>query len=179
MIEINLLPVRAARRKETFRFQLSVFILILFLLFAFVAYLKWNLNQREARITAQIQATKEEIVKLNKQVGEVDRLKESKARLQQKLAVVDRLERGRLSAAHILDELSQKIPEKIWLESLQKTGESLKIVGIALDNETIANFMTVLERSEYFSGIELEVTEQITQTGLKLKKFSLSCSSTS
>ncbi|MBW2038870.1 MAG: PilN domain-containing protein [Deltaproteobacteria bacterium] len=176
MIEINLLPVRAARRKETIRFQISIFILTLFLVFVVIFYLKWNVNQRERHVDAQLKLVKEEILKLNKVVGEIDKLKKRKAKLQQKLSVIKDLEKGRLSAVYILDELSQRIPEKMWIEALDKTGKNLKIVGLALDNETIANFMTLLERSRYFGGVELEVTEQFQRGGLKLKKFSLRCS---
>ncbi len=176
MIEINLLPVRAARRKETLRFQISIFILTLLLIFVVIAYLKWNINQREQYLDTQLRLVKEEIIKLNKVVGEIDRLKKRKAKLQKKLSVIKDLEKGRLSAVYILDELSQRIPEKVWIETLDKKGKSVKIVGVALDNETIANFMTMLERSRYFGRVELEVTEQFKRGGLKLKKFSLRCS---
>lgn len=176
MIEINLLPVRAARRKETIRFQMSIFILTLFLLFVVIFYLKWKANDRERYFDSQLNEVKQEILRLNKEVGEVDRLKGTKATLQKKLSVIKELEKGRLSAVSILDELSQRIPDKVWIENLDKTGTNLKIVGIALDNETIANFMTRLERSKYFGGVELEVTEQFERGGLKLKKFSLRCS---
>ena len=179
MIDINLLPVRAARKRENLRFQLSISILCLVLLCLCLAYFKLNLNQREKRVNTQLAAVQEEIKKLNEVVGEIDRLKKDKAKLQQKLLVIDKLEKGRLSAAHILDEISEQMPPKIWLETLEKKGEGLRIVGVALDNETIANFMTVLEKSKYFRRVELEVTEQIDRQGMKLKKFSLSCSSTS
>lgn len=178
MIEINLLPVRAARRKETIRFQMSIFILTLFLVFVVIFYLKWKANDRERYVDNQLKVVQQEILRLNKVVGEIDRLKQKKATLQKKLSVIKELEKGRLSAVSILDELSQRIPEKVWIENMDKKGNNLKVVGIALDNETIANFMTRLERSKYFGGVELEVTEQFQRSGLKLKKFSLRCSTT-
>ncbi len=176
MIEINLLPIRAARRKESLRFQLSVFILTLFFVFIVIAYLNWSAGKRERFVDDQLKKVGEELAQLNKVVGEIDNLKQQKAKLQQKLSVIEELERGRLRAAYIFDELSERIPEKVWIESLDKSGRNLKMTGVALDNETIANFMTQLERSRYFGGIELEVTEQVDRGGLKLKKFSLRCS---
>jgi Tfp pilus assembly protein PilN len=47
--------------------------------------------------------------------------------------------------------------------------------GIALDDETIANFMTSLRRSKLFKNIDLVVSEQIEQSKMKFKKFILSC----
>jgi type IV pilus assembly protein PilN len=176
MIEINLLPVRAARKRESLRFQITVFVLILFGVLMVIAYLRWSTGKREARIDTELSLVQEDLVRLNKEVGEIDELKQRKAKLEQKLAVIKDLDKGRLRAAYILGELSQRTPEKVWIESLNKTGKDLKIAGVALDNDTIANFMDVLGHSKYFTGVELEVTEQINRGGLKLMRFSLRCS---
>jgi type IV pilus assembly protein PilN len=176
MIEINLLPVRAARRKESLRFQLSIAGLTFLFVIFIIVLLNVSARDREKKVDKEIKLAEEELVQLNKVVGEIDKLKQQKAKLEQKLQVITELDRGRLRAAYILGELSQRTPEKVWIESLDKSGKSLKITGIALDNETIANFMTVLERSKYFAGVELGASEQINRGGMKLKKFSLICS---
>jgi type IV pilus assembly protein PilN len=176
MIEINLLPVRAARKRESVRFQLTIFSLILALVFILIAYFSWSANKREARIDTQFKLVQEDLVRLNKEVGEIEELKQRKVKLEQKLAVIKDLDKGRLRAAYILGELSQRTPEKVWIESLDKSGKDLKIAGVALDNETVANFMEALRKSKYFNEVELEVTEQINRGGMKLMKFSLRCS---
>ena len=176
MIEINLLPVRAARRRESIRLQLSIAALTIFLVIVCIVVLQANLAKREKVVNKQTALVEEEIAKLEKVVGEIEKLKQEKAKLEQKRAVIRDLDRGRLRAAYILGELSQRTPEKIWIESLNKSGKSLKITGVALDNDTIANFMMVLERSKYFGGVELGASQQINRGGLKLKKFDLNCS---
>jgi type IV pilus assembly protein PilN len=176
MIEINLLPVRAARKRESVRFQLTMVSLILVFVLIIIAYFGWSAGKRERRIDTQLKLVQEDLVRLNKEVGEIDELKQRKAKLEQKLTVIKDLDKGRLRAAYIMGELSQRTPEKVWIESLDKSGKDLKISGVALDNETIANFMDVLGRSKYFTGVELEITEQIDRGGLKLMKFSLRCS---
>jgi type IV pilus assembly protein PilN len=176
MIEINLLPVREARRKESLRFQLSIAVLSLFFAVIIIAYLNMSASNREQKVDKEINLVQTRLTELEKIVGEIDKLKQEKAKLEQKRAVIRDLDRGRKRAAYILDELSQRTPEKVWIESLDKSGKSLKITGVALDNETIANYMDTLNRSKYFAGVELAVTEQISRGGMKLKKFSLSCS---
>jgi type IV pilus assembly protein PilN len=178
MIEINLLPVRAARKRESIRLQLSIAGLTIFLAIVCIIVLQTNLKKRESELNNKIVLVKEEIVKLEEKVGEVEKLKQEKAKLEQKHAVIKDLDRGRMRAAYILGELSQRTPEKIWIESLDKSGRSLKITGVALDNETIANFMMVLEKSKYFGGVELGAAQQINRGGLKLKKFNLHCLTT-
>jgi len=176
MIEINLLPVREARRKESLRFQLSIAVLSLFFVVIIIAYLNMSASNREQKVDKEMNLVETRLAELEKIVGEIDKLKHEKAKLEQKRAVIRNLDRGRKRAAYILDELSQRTPEKVWIESLEKSGKSLKITGVALDNETIANYMDTLNRSKYFAGVELAVTEQISRGGMKLKKFSLSCS---
>jgi type IV pilus assembly protein PilN len=139
MIEINLLPVRAARKRESLRFQFTMFSLIFALVFILIAYFSWSANKREARVETQLKLVQEDLVRLNKEIGEIEELKQRKAKLEQKLAVIKDLDKGRLRAAYILGELSQRTPEKVWIESLDKGGKDLKIAGVALDNETVAN----------------------------------------
>jgi len=176
MIEINLLPVRAARKRESLRFQLTIFSLILAFIIIIIAYMSWSANKREARIATQLKLVQEDLIRLEKEVGEIEEIKQRKAKLEQKLNVIKDLDKGRLRAAYILGELSQRTPEKVWIESLDKSGKDLKIAGVALDNETVANFMEALRKSKYFNEVELEITEQINRGGMKLMKFSLRCS---
>jgi type IV pilus assembly protein PilN len=175
MIEINLLPVRAARRRESLRFQYSIAVLTLIFIVIIIAYLNMSASKRENRVDQEMKLVQEDLVQLNKVVGEIDQLKQLRAKLEQKLSIIDELDKGRKRAAYILGELSQQIPEKVWIETLEKKGKRLEITGVALDNETIANFMTALGRSKYFGSVELEVTEQINRGKMKLKKFSLHC----
>ena len=89
--------------------------------------------------------------------------------------MINTLRKEKSSPARVLDELSALKPEKIQLESLKKEGGKLGIEGIALDDETVANFMTNLRRSKLFRNVDLIVSEQSEQSRVKLKKFMLSC----
>jgi type IV pilus assembly protein PilN len=91
------------------------------------------------------------------------------------LDIIESLRREKAGPAKVLDELSIDKPEKIHLESVKKEGSKLGIEGIALDDETIANFMTNLRKSKLFKNVDLIVSEQVEQSKIKLKKFILSC----
>jgi len=58
---------------------------------------------------------------------------------------------------------------------VKKDGSKLGMEGIALDDETIANFMTSLRKSKLFKNVDLVVSEQVEQSKVKLRKFILSC----
>ena len=173
MIEINLLPVRAARKQESLRFQFTIFVLVFIFVFVFLALLNASLVKRDKKIDKEKDLVKARIAELEAKVGEIEQLKKERAKLEQKLAVIVDLDKGRLRASYILDELSQLIPEKMWIEVLDKSGKTIKIAGVALDNDTIANFMEELGRSKKFTDVDLEVTEQINRGGMKLMRFTL------
>jgi type IV pilus assembly protein PilN len=91
------------------------------------------------------------------------------------LRVINDLRKQKSSSARVLDEVSIQKPEKMQLESMKKEGTRVGIEGIALDDETVANFMTSLRKSKLFKSVDLVVSEQIEQNKIKLKKFTLSC----
>jgi Tfp pilus assembly protein PilN len=51
----------------------------------------------------------------------------------------------------------------------------MEIKGMALDNPTIAKFMTNLEKSGVVKNVELVVSQQVEKKILKLKEFTLTC----
>ncbi|MBI4746422.1 MAG: PilN domain-containing protein [Deltaproteobacteria bacterium] len=173
MIKINLLPVRAAKKKETLRQQISVAVMSLFLVLIALGYFHFRIVKDIAEATAKIAFTEGELQKTKSQIGEVSRFKEAKKVLEDKLGVIATLKKGKAGPVKMLDELSRVTPEKLWLVSFKEHGGGINIEGTAISNEVIAQFMTELEKSSSFKDIELVVTEQTEQAGLKLKKFSL------
>ena len=124
---------------------------------------------------AKISDTKKDIAYYKSLTTEVIKAKEAQKSLQDKLNIINSLRKEKASPARVLDELSIDKPEKLQLESLKKEGSKLGIEGIALDDETIVNFMTNLRKSKLFKNVDLIVSEQVEQSKIKLKKFILSC----
>ncbi len=175
MIEINLLPISEIREKEKKRFKVSVSLLLTSLVIVVCVYLKWTANQKERIVDENIGKINEEIKRLDLLIKEVAQLKNEKEALEKRLKVAEALEKGRLEAAVIMMDLSKRVPEKLWLEGLEKKGESVKCSGIALDEETIADFMTALKGSPYIKKVELESVTKQSIGGVNLKKFILTC----
>ncbi len=173
MIKINLLPVRAAKKKETLRQQISVAVMSLVLVLIIIGYFHFRIVKNIAEVTAKIASTEQELQKTKAQIGEVSKFKEAKKVLENKLGVIESLKKEKAGPVKMLDELSSVTPEKLWLNSFKEQGGGINIEGMAISEEVIAQFMTELEKSSNFKDIELVVTEQTEQVGLKLKKFSL------
>ena len=107
--------------------------------------------------------------------GQVRQLqfKTRKAELQKKVDVISNLQKGRSGPVRHFEALSAAIPEKCWIESLGIKDEKVTLSGVALNNHTIANFMTALGQTGRFRDVVLGVAEQTTVSGMKLVKFNL------
>ena len=173
MIRINLLPVKAAQKKEKLKGQLFVLVLVLVVVAALCGSVyMYQLNRLQAA-QAEIDQKRFEISKLMKTIGEVNQFKKRQQELRAKLDVMDQLEEARSGPVHLLDELYKAMPEKLWLTSFTESGGSAKIEGIGLNEETVARFMRNLDDSAYFSNVALQVTPQSVQEGNKFQKSSL------
>ena len=175
MIKINLLQARKEKKKAGMKKELVILTLSVALLVVLLILLQWRMNREKEDTLVQISNTKKEINYYKSLTTEVDKAKEAQKTLQDKLNIINSLRKEKASPAKVLEELSMGKPEKIQLESLKKEGARLGIEGIALDDETIANFMTNLRKSKLFRNVDLIVSEQIEQSKIKLKKFILSC----
>jgi type IV pilus assembly protein PilN len=175
MIKINLLLARKEKKKVGMRKEIIVLILSIILLFVLLIIVQWKIGKEKGDTIAQISNTKKEIAYYKSLTTEFNKAKTSQKTLQEKLNVINSLRKEKASPARVLDELSISKPEKIQIESLKKEGSRLGIEGIALDDETVANFMTNLRKSKIFKNVDLIVSEQIEQSKIKLKKFILSC----
>lgn len=176
MIRINLLPVRAAQKKEKLRSQISIFILCMIL----VCIACGSLYVQK---TIAINNVKDEIAQINqknraltKKIGQVRDFEKKKADLKKKLDVLKALKDGKSGPVHLLDELSTALPDKLWLTKFSEKGGKIKLSGVADNENTVAAFMRNLDASPYYKNIELSVTEQTKVGERKMQKFTLNCS---
>jgi type IV pilus assembly protein PilN len=175
MIKINLLLARKEKKKVGIKKEIVIFILAIVLLGAGLSVVQWRLAKAKDEKMAQIEVTKKEIAYHKSLTTEVNKAKEAQKILQDKLNVINTLRKEKSSPSRVLDELSIQKPERVHFESVKKDGLRLGIEGIALDDETVANFMTNLRNSKLFRNVDLIVSEQVEQRKLKLKKFTLAC----
>ncbi|WP_432821210.1 PilN domain-containing protein [Trichloromonas sp.] len=173
MIHINLLPVRAAQKKEKLRSQIAVTILALILTIVACASVYASLLFKVDELKDEIASKEARIGQLKKVLGEVAAFKKKKEELVGKLDILSQLKDGKSGPVHLLDELSLVLPEKLWLSSFKESGGSVAISGVGLNEDMVALFLKNLEKSPYYKNVELQVIEQSTQAGVKTNKFNV------
>jgi type IV pilus assembly protein PilN len=170
------LPYRAARTKENVRKQVSVFILGLILLLVILVVGQRVLAARTGRMVDKLEGLKAEVVKYEADAKKVEQYKAELKKLQQQIDVVGRLEAKREAPPVLLAKIADlAVTGRMQYKRLRADDQTVNIDGIALDNETIAEFMTRLERSDLFSDVVLNSSRQVTEFDVEVKEFQLVC----
>jgi type IV pilus assembly protein PilN len=167
MIRINLLgqakPKASRRPVDTGAALPALFIGagILFgaLILGYVYY-NWQhqLSDENAKIKQlQTQKTDLEQVKL-----QVEAFEKQKAVLQQRVSTIEQLQRDRTGGQELLDQIAGTVSrtENLWLTSMVKKDSTLTLDGSSASVNGVANFITALKRSGYFSNIEIKESKQ-------------------
>ena len=173
MIRINLLPIKTSRRQEAVKGELMLAGAaaggVLLLLVGFQVMLQASVNDVQAENTL----LQQEIDQVKNIVEEVKQMEQMKVELQKKLSVIKQLKANKTGPVHMLDQLGLATPEKLQLISLDEKGGRIEITGNSVSNEIISQFLSNLEKSEYFTDVFLNEIDQSEKDGVKLKDFSI------
>ena len=175
MIQINLLPVRAERRKEFIRKQLSIVALTLLFTVATIGLFYYRIQAHYNATNITLQRTNKKIKQLEPIIKKIDQYKKQKEEISKKIAVIIDLDRYRLAPVVILSDLNRQRPEKLWFTSLKESNQHLTISGVAIDNETIVTFLNNLKKSDPLKMADLTLLRSQKIQELELKEFTINC----
>ena len=177
MIRINLLP-RAERKAKPTAVRWGVIVILGAVCLVVVLALLWlNLTMQIADLNKQIELAQAELQKYQTIAKEVEKYKADKRNLEEKLASIDRLKAGQVGPVHMLDEVSQLLPQGTWLTSLNNSASRLTLQGYSFSNFAIADFMTRLAKapSARFTDVDLTYSEQAKIGKVPIEKFEITC----
>jgi Tfp pilus assembly protein PilN len=187
MIKINLAPTakkrRAPKRKaakaarpgiklpsvqSTVLYIIGVVIVIVVIGVTLLIQLnqKGSLNKDISRLNGRLEELK--VYKAT-----VDSLERRERELAALINPIKQLNQNRFFIAHILDEVSSRIPEFTWLKSLDITSTDLKMQGVTASNLLVADFMNRLEESDYIHNVDLTVLEKKAVEKQEMMEFTL------
>jgi type IV pilus assembly protein PilN len=176
MIRINLLPFRTARKKENIRRQVSIFLLSVALVLIVAFWVNHLLSGKINTLNDQVKSTQAQVDKYNKINQEIEEIKKKLDLLNKKIDVIKSLDQTRKAPVELLDDISRMTVEKrMWLTRLEEQAGKIKVVGIAVDNPTVAEYMTRIESSQKYVGVKLlSVNQDNSIEELNLKSFGIS-----
>jgi type IV pilus assembly protein PilN len=123
-------------------------------------------------------ATHRERGRLERQLAElkgpyeqVVAMEKEKKELQEKLAVIRELEAKKFGPVRMLADLSGATPDKLWLTDFSEKNGNIRLAGLGVDEQTVADFMRRLSTSPYFRSVDLEETSEVKNETVKHKRF--------
>jgi type IV pilus assembly protein PilN len=194
MIRINLLPYREERKKENILRQINIFLFVFFVVFAILFFFNARLSHTVTTLNTKIKNTKTMLAQAETKSKKVDQIKSALEKLHQKTEVIKNIEKNRRASVLLLENMTKMVAEntpvsppgtsedsdnkpvkRLWFTSFQEKGDDISIHGIALDNKTIADFMSRLEDSKLYQNVNLKTIKQQIVNNLNLKNFEIGC----
>ncbi len=166
MIKVNLLPEdkrkRVKRRRKVSKptREIPVMLIIVGLLAVLATCLilglwHWTLGKKANVINGEIADVEKQIKALDVDIANVEDFKRQKTDLEKKLGVINQLENKKKGPVHFMDQLASAIPPRLWLQEVSENGGRMTLVGSSTDHAQISVFMQNLEKSSFFSNVEL------------------------
>ncbi|OIQ48658.1 MAG: hypothetical protein BM565_00600 [Gammaproteobacteria bacterium MedPE] len=173
MANINLLPWREeAKLKKQHEFNMYVaFAFLVGLLFAVVISLMLD---GELELQAKKNAyLKDEIAIINGQISEIRELRKTKSDLKKRMDLIERLQNARSLSTHLLDSLAKLMVPGVYLEQVERKGNTLWIEGLTESNNHLANLLRNFENSQWYKDPLVKQIDLQEGSLRQLNKFSL------
>ncbi|WP_158880172.1 PilN domain-containing protein [Rhodanobacter sp. L36] len=159
MAHVNLLPWRAARRKQRereFYMQLgAAFVVALGVLLLWVFWMDQRIDNQNDR-NGYLQT---EIKSLDARIAKIKDLETVRSHLLARKQIIEQLQADRSQMVHLFDELVKTIPSNARLDALKQNGQSMSLDGVASSNASVAEYMRNIESSPWMGHADLRKTE--------------------
>lgn len=180
MIRMNLLPQEEkVQQRAPIEFKVGELVVPIALLAAVAVVVAGTVTAQRmaiAKLDTSIQEVDAQSRQLAPQIERVNRLAQERAELDVRLGVIHKLEAGRTQSVRLMDELARCVPDHLWLTAVdQESATSMGLEGVTFSNLVVSDFMSRLERSPLFAGVELDVAERSEAADHDVVKFRLKC----
>jgi Tfp pilus assembly protein PilN len=198
-IEINLLPKELRRKRKGFTFGknitfIAAFIAILVVLIAGATVVQ---NIKLKSLDEKIAEAQKRTSELRRNIDLVDGLTELKEKVLQRISVIEVLDRNRAIWVRVMEDLSRRVPDYLWLSLLREEGSQgqatsdtsadstvsispagppvkrVTMEGHSHSLNSLASFLIQLMGSPYFKNIELQYVKRAQLKEFKTFSFQL------
>jgi type IV pilus assembly protein PilN len=131
--------------------------------------------QRKAfdRENVLLAAARQEKTQLQYVEAKLEEQRKARESLDKKIKLIESLNAQRALAPRLMDELSRRLPEWVWLSELTYDEKGLQIKGRALSNNLVADYISSLEASPQIMNVNLVSSTQKTTKQDQYLEFSL------
>ena len=170
MIKINLVsegrrPVVSRKTKERLgiaglTLSEGLFLLVLVLGVLLVGGYWWYLRGEIRERDQAIAVAQKEVDELQQVLQEVEDYKIKKEKLEHKINIINDLKRRQWGPVRIMDQISNALPELLWLDSMTLQANNIELRGKAFNTNQIAAFIENLGKVPEFQEPRLRDTNK-------------------
>ena len=198
MIRINLLPVKAAKRRADGQRQLLIGAVVLTVTVVGLIMFHTATMSRIGSEQAQNTQLEQAIAKLKVELGDYDRVKADREELLKQRDAIKKLQANRSGPVYLMRELSDVLtagkgptvnkasyeatmrtdpnagfnpnwdPRRVWLMDYREHAQSVTMKGAAKSDEDVAEFLKRLKQSAFFSNVYWQQTQPQFDTKLNI-----------
>ena len=155
MIRINLLAVERGRTTHRVGIELGQkvtigCIVILVVTVVGIGWRFWSLQQNSLQLTQDLAAADQEVQRLAPVLEQVREFDERRAELARRVQLIEQLRLGQSGPARMLDQVSQALPDGLWLTELRQETNAIVVQGRATTLTSLSDFVANLELSGFF-----------------------------
>jgi Tfp pilus assembly protein PilN len=154
-------------------------VLIVVALTAAINYGYWyRLDHKAKAIAKQTQLAEEKNHELSDVKAKYLERQKQADNYKRRVDVIDSLRAGQTGPVNLLAMLGQTVneTEAVWLSKLDDTGPAVNLEGTALSTDAVANLIANLQKTGFFSSVEMKETYQDEQIkDMQAFQFTLTC----
>ncbi|MCP5047197.1 MAG: PilN domain-containing protein [bacterium] len=102
-------------------------------------------------------------------------LEKAKKLLDRKVKLIAELKSRQQDAVKMMDQLSNALPDWVWVKSVSFSGKLLSLSGSAIHNNLISDFINNLKGTGSFYNIQFPGSSRQNKSGLDIFNFRLTC----
>jgi type IV pilus assembly protein PilN len=176
MLKINLLPIRQLKKRAKAKQQLFGMVLLFVVILASLAITEVIQIKKINGLEIDISDLNKKKASYKSVLDKIAQLKKEREELARKTEIINKLKTDSSLTVRVLDEVASRVDkQRMWLEALQQQDTSLTLSGVALDNQTVAQFMDNLKESSFIKDVTLTSSLQKVVSGRNLKSFEINC----
>ncbi len=198
-IEINLLPRELRAKSRGFTFDKSLTLVVAFIGILVVLIVGIGVFQgiKLKALDKKVAEAQRRTDELKKNIELVDALTELKDKVLQRISAIEALDRNRAIWVRVLEDLSRRVPDYLWLSLLREEGSKNKATpdtgtdniiqsarleslvkritmeGYSYSLNNLASFLIQLKRSPFFKNMELQYIKRAEIREYKAFSFQL------
>jgi type IV pilus assembly protein PilN len=173
MIKVNLIPLKRKKKAKPIPAFIIVGVIVTLIVGIVMAYLIFFFTSRLAAKKTHYVANEKTIAELKEKIKAVENFEKLNKTIQQRNEIIEQLSKNKSVPVKVLDEVSNLMPNGIWLESVTVIGASISLNGYGFTNPDIVAFVDNVKNSKMFTEVYLQESVSAELEKIPLYKFKL------